>query len=275
MEPGPRFHFWIRRSKGDGAVYSIRFEVEDGRGLLRVARPGVLVDPPAREHGVEEKLTSAQVRASRFLHVWQNGRKRQGYVLSRLGDDVLSSFPPDSWEPLRVVSDSGYFWLMPAPPSEMGARLIEVVDGQESVDSLSMDPILGFAAPRVPTSPASASPLDAPDIAPLAEPPVVEEIEASAATIVDSPREVTEEVEAGPPRIDLGADLALFGRSTNLVRHLRREKLRDKQRISELTQEVDKLRAALEEATRRETELRTRVARYQRRLKARESAIPK
>jgi hypothetical protein len=94
---GGRFRVWLRRRAEPGAPYSVRFEVTDGKGILRVARPGVLVDPPARPFGFEERLSAAQVRASRFLHVWDGGRYRQGYMLARLEEARMEALPPDRW----------------------------------------------------------------------------------------------------------------------------------------------------------------------------------
>ena len=87
----PRFRVWIRRETESEGPFSIRFEVEEGKGLLRVARPGVLIDPPASPTGAESRLTGQQLRASRFLHVWDSGRSRQGYSLTRV-DEAASNY---------------------------------------------------------------------------------------------------------------------------------------------------------------------------------------
>lgn len=97
-----RFRVWLRRRAEPGAPYSVRFEVTDGKGILRVARPGVLVDPPARPFGFEERLSAAQVRASRFLHVWDGGRYRQGYMLARLEEARMEALPADRWIQLET-----------------------------------------------------------------------------------------------------------------------------------------------------------------------------
>lgn len=97
-----RFRVWLRRRAEPGAPYSVRFEVTDGKGILRVARPGVLVDPPARPFGFEERLSAAQVRASRFLHVWDGGRYRQGYMLARLEEGRMDALPVDRWIQLET-----------------------------------------------------------------------------------------------------------------------------------------------------------------------------
>ena len=63
----------------------------------------------------------------------------------------------------------------------------------------------------------------------------------------------------------------MFGKATTLVRFMRREKMRDQESMNQLQGRVEELEAKLEAARKREVQLRTRVARYQRRLKARES----
>lgn len=289
MHDAPPFQFWIRRSAGDGAVYAIRFDVEDGKGLLRVARPGVLVDPPARESGFEDQLTPAQVRASRFLHVWQNGRKRQGYVLSRLSDEVLRQLPQEDWKTMSVVSEGGFYWLVPRPgqPATEQGRVVEVIDSlsmismdSRSLDSRSMDSHRNNFRDTIPNDFPSVEvfrPMDAPD------PPVnLRSIDLEPESELDTDEQVSDEVTmlaGSEAEISVGSEpdieIAAFGRTTALVRHLRREKHRDRRRIAQLKSEVERLEKALAESARHETELRTALARYQRRLKARESAFPK
>lgn len=280
----PKFRFWVRRSPGEGAVYSIRFEVDGGKGLLRVARPGVLVDPPAREFGFEERLTSAQVRASRFLHVWEGGRKRQGYVLSRLTDVVLSELPLGSWEELSVVNDGGFCWLVHRAPEELDASSLEPLEAPRAAPPT--DPVELPLAELEPIEAEAAEVVEAAE-APAPEPPTVEELPENLLEAVevtsdpDSVEPVTaEQVEPAAPGAlseqDVLPDGAVeaFGRPTALVRHLRRDKLRDRLRIAELAAELEAARKALDEALAREVELRARLARYQRRLKARESTGP-
>ena len=109
-ESSVSFRIWVRKS-ARAAPYSVRFEVFDGKGILRVARPGILIDPPARVSGFEEQLSSEQLKASRFLHVWGAGRKRQSHILSRLDDARLDRLAPDNWYELTVVTDGGYRYL--------------------------------------------------------------------------------------------------------------------------------------------------------------------
>lgn len=229
MSSGPHFRFWVRKGPGEDPTYSVRFEVRKGKGLLRVARPGVLVDPPARQSGYEERLTPAQVRASRFLHVWDAGRKRQGYVLSRLTDEVLMELQIERWAELGIESDGGFCWLVPRG------------DADPSMGDQIVDELTDLAETAVITS--------------------VEEI------VEDEPSEVGATV----PLQSMDEYTQAFGKATTLVRYMRREKLRDQESINHLKGRVEELEAKLDAAQKREVQLRTRVARYQRRLKARES----
>lgn len=229
-----RFRFWVRRGPGDDPNFSIRFDVRHGKGLLRVARPGVLVDPPARQSGYEERLTPAQVRASRFLHIWDSGRKRQGYVLSRLSDEILLTLPVERWVELGMESDGGFYWLVPRTD-----------EPEPYLDSLEHPEPVGDDETEngQPTNPEDESELTSPQ-ADIDEPPV-------------------------------GGLSGGFDRATTLIRHLRRQHGRDLERIQALDQRVHDLEKKLEAARKREVQLRTRVARYQRRLKARESVQQK
>jgi len=234
MIDAPRFRFWVRRSPGEDPTFSVRFEVRQGKGLLRVARPGVLVDPPARQSGYEERLTAAQVRASRFLHVWDAGRKRQGYVLSRLADDVLSDLAEERWVEMGIESDGGFCWLLPKDE-------VEPTDHDTEID-------------------------------PTEEPTRALEDLMSDDAIIEEISDPESEPDATMPLQTLGDPfVTTFGKATTLVRHMRREKLRDGVAIKNLESRVAELEHKLEAARKREIQLRTRVARYQRRLKARES----
>ena len=101
-----RFQVWVRRSGDPANGFSLRFEVREGKGILRVARPGVLVDPPARPSGHEERLTATQVRASRFLHVWDGGRFRQSHLLVKLEEPALDLLPAERWVELVPSSEA-------------------------------------------------------------------------------------------------------------------------------------------------------------------------
>ncbi|MFZ5480589.1 MAG: hypothetical protein ACOZNI_27750 [Myxococcota bacterium] len=95
----------MRRLDVPEAPFAVRFEVRGGKGILRVARPGVLIDPPARAAGVEERLTAPQLRASRFLHVRDGGRERKAHALSRCDEASLDTLPAGEWIELEAAVD--------------------------------------------------------------------------------------------------------------------------------------------------------------------------
>lgn len=103
----PSFQFWIRRSGDASDPFALKFRVSHGKGLLRVAHPDVLLDPPAAEEGQQESLSAEVVRASRFLLVSDGGRSRKGFFLAALGDAFLDRLPLDIWVELspRVAGD--------------------------------------------------------------------------------------------------------------------------------------------------------------------------
>lgn len=105
-DPADRsFRVWVRRQLDAATPYSLRFEVSDGKGILRVTRPGVLIDPPARPMGEEQGLIGPQVRASRFLHAREGGRARAVWGFVRLEDHALEHLPVDLWVELDPEVD--------------------------------------------------------------------------------------------------------------------------------------------------------------------------
>jgi hypothetical protein len=103
----PSFQFWIKRTEDATAPFALRFEVRDGKGLLRVAHPDVLLDPPASRTGLQEGLDAEVVRASRFLLIAEAGKVRKGFFLAALGEDILDRLPLGLWVELlpRVAGD--------------------------------------------------------------------------------------------------------------------------------------------------------------------------
>jgi hypothetical protein len=117
----PRFRLWLRRQNVAEGAYSLRFEVMEAKGILRVARPGVLIDPPARPVGMEERLTAGQLRSTRFILVWDGGRARQGHLLNRVDELQLERVETDRWHEMEVVVDGGFRYAVlaaVAPPAE-------------------------------------------------------------------------------------------------------------------------------------------------------------
>jgi len=98
---------WVRRTNSEFQRFAIRFEVDQGKGVLRVTRPGVLIVPPARQHGHEDHLSPDQVRASVFLFIPSPTTPRQTFALSRLSDPALTLMDTEVWYELSPVSGTG------------------------------------------------------------------------------------------------------------------------------------------------------------------------
>ncbi len=112
------FHVWIRASDSGVPRYDLRFEAAAGQGALRVARPGVLATAEPSVDGEVEGLSGAQLRRSRFLHLWEEGTRRQGHTFSGLDDSVLSDLEAGSWVPLIARSQGRWRVLVPGTRAE-------------------------------------------------------------------------------------------------------------------------------------------------------------
>ncbi|MES2637844.1 MAG: hypothetical protein V4850_00110 [Myxococcota bacterium] len=220
---GAAVRLWIRRTAEPQGPYAIRFEVVDGKGILRVVRPGVLVDPPARPTGFEERLTAAQVNATRFLHVWDGGRRRQAHALTRLTQTQLETMPAERWFGLEFVTEGALDVLVlpstvhtePArvddeptwPRREMLAELQRELRELESKE-VEHDRTEIRSAPLLP--PEGPAPIIELAPPPAAEPPptgrisraeVVEIVPRAAPRVADVPRVAEVLPIAGVPRV--------------------------------------------------------------------------
>lgn len=99
----PSFRVWVRKTAVDGTACAVRFQVDQGKAVLRVSRPGVLIVPPARDHGHEDHLSPGQLRSSVFLHVPGPGMPRESYALDRITDAHLLRLDRDVWVELTAV----------------------------------------------------------------------------------------------------------------------------------------------------------------------------
>lgn len=99
----PTFRVWVRKTAVDGTACAVRFQVDHGKAVMRVLRPGVLIVPPARDHGHEDHLSPGQLRSSVFLHVPGPGQPREAYALDRITDLALQRLDVDVWVELTPV----------------------------------------------------------------------------------------------------------------------------------------------------------------------------
>lgn len=264
----PRFCVWVRRRLQSEGL-AIRFEVAEGKGILRVARPGVLIDPPARPTGVEERLTSAQLRASRFLHVWEGGR--QGHSLTQLEESALDRLPVDQWVALTPSADSTLHYLLlpdiapevdeevgdePTSPNRMLANLRqdlsavagddELIEAGSGTDEVPFDTLPDDEEDERPASP----PRKTTASREVAFPPPAIPVGRATGTVPPVPpvRPPAPRAEADvlQPAIRLGPSPEDDNSpATPLVRHLRRQVGRQGARILELEEEVRRLRAVI------------------------------
>ncbi len=143
----PSFQFWIRRTDDASAPFSLRFLVRDGKGLLRVAHPDVLLDPPASTNGLQEGLDADVVRASRFLLIADAGRVRKGFFLAALGAEFLDRLPLGIWVELspRVAGDMRLL----VPPPRLPEGVVsdpDIADPDE--DAMVTNPGFGVGSQR-------------------------------------------------------------------------------------------------------------------------------
>lgn len=259
-EPTVRpYRIWVRRSTERGGSYALRFEATRGKGLLRVVRPGVMVDPPARATGEEDGLTASQVLQSRYIHAADGGRPRQQVLFGRIDLGVLSSLEPEVWHECGDQDEDGRRYATVGPPP---------ADEDEDVDDAPTDvqrmiaelrahlrdatPLVDDAPMRVVHSASMVGEVASfehmlaeprgPTLIPVEPPREPEEPEPEPEPL---PVVTSAPPEAPPaPAPDAAwAGAAFHARPTTLVRHFRRQAERDRLRILELEDEVRRLAA--------------------------------
>ena len=276
----PRFRLWLRRQGLAEGAFSLRFEVEEGKGVLRVTRPGVLIDPPARAVGVEERLSGSQLRSTRFILVWDGGRSRQGHLFSRLEDVQIDRMQIDEWQALEIVAEGAFRYAAlpvsaepppvpePPPPSAPDARFsagtaffASFSDAQEE-DAFSVDlPTHRQSTEHVTVRGAAAESEeveveDAEEALEAGEDDQTGEDDGEAAPAPSAPmglrvRPVTVRADAAsgrepdPWNPEGEGEGPIHRDPWSLVRHLRRKEARHQARIEELEAQVLELHARL------------------------------
>jgi hypothetical protein len=266
---------WVRRASPATLTWAFRYEVEEGRAVLRVARPGVLIVPPARSRGHEDQLSADQLRASVLLYVPNGPGARRSCSLSRLDDRFLLELEPEVWTELRLEHEAqtAQDHLLPPATEEVisltGAvdpalpTLIDMIDLARLIEKMPTptleddDPAEGDHRgrrrrlrldPRVRAAPTALRPPSAaahhpelPGGAPAPagpRPPLPSP--PSPAPPPPTPPPLQAATQA-PPRIALGDGPD----SRHLTRHLRRQLERKDQELTELRARLEELEQRL------------------------------
>ena len=143
---GP-FRVFVKREPGYELTLTCRFEVLDGMGVLGIRRPG-RADPEASTQYEETELEADALRAGRFIHVLQDGR-RQSYALSRLTAELLNRISTERWCPLEPVTEFGFRYLV-LPE--------EALDDAAGAAAVAAAPAAAVSAPSGPAARAARGP---------------------------------------------------------------------------------------------------------------------
>ena len=104
------FNMWVRPDRKE--TFDLKFFVNEGRGVFRISRPGILVDPPAKNDGVVTGLTLADLHATRFLLLPRRGNRRN-YLFSDLNLRLLDAMEVGNWNPLEPEIIDGQRSFLP------------------------------------------------------------------------------------------------------------------------------------------------------------------
>lgn len=111
------FRIWLRRDERGAPRFSLRFDVGEGRGLIRLDRPGVRLEPPARRNGSVSGLAPGGVRTATFLHV--RGSVRDAWSLEALTDASLERIADTEWRMLKASAARAGGGRLEVPPDEV------------------------------------------------------------------------------------------------------------------------------------------------------------
>ena len=118
------FSMWLRPDLEE--TFDLKFQVSAGRGVIRISRPGVLVDPPAMNDGEVTGLTLADLHATRFLLLPSRG-KRQSYHFSDLEFRHLSGLLVGDWNVLEYSIIEGQRSFLPPSFEDDETSLITTI----------------------------------------------------------------------------------------------------------------------------------------------------
>lgn len=177
----PSFSIWIARLNEPDGPYGVRFEMSDSKGILRIPRVGVFVEPPARNLGVELRLSVDQVLNARFVHLWGRGSFRQTWIFNRVEALHLEQLQVGQWVEMFGELDGGLLFLL-LPEMELPSEDEAVALGEAEGEDETTDPGLireAFIANKHPDTiedfdaieAADAEPLSGPSLSPIPPPP--------------------------------------------------------------------------------------------------------
>lgn len=115
------FNMWLRPDANQ--TFDLKFYVNEGRGMLRISRPGVLEHPPASEESLVTGLSLADLHATRFFLLPRRGNRRH-YQFSDLDHRHIAEMLVGSWNPLEPEIIDGQRSLLPPNFSDDETSLI-------------------------------------------------------------------------------------------------------------------------------------------------------
>jgi hypothetical protein len=151
------FRIWIRRDERGAPRFSLRFDVGEGRGLIRLNRPGVRLIPPARRTGSTEGLAPGGLRSATFLHV--RGPTRDKWTFEALEDALLDGIQDTEWRLLDALPAAGGGGQLELPPDEVlpPTQVYRVADlGPVVRDAIAAEAVAPESPPEPPPPVAQA-----------------------------------------------------------------------------------------------------------------------
>ena len=148
------FSIFLRRDNAYENTLTVRFQTDEGLGVLGIRKVGRSEAPPSA-YFEENDVELEALRSGRFVHVLHGGQ-RQSFALSRLSPEVCQRLPHDAWTELRPHVEFGFRYLViPDDALPSGAATAAV---QVAVPPLQLRAGVATGPPsQVPLRPAAAS----------------------------------------------------------------------------------------------------------------------
>jgi hypothetical protein len=158
---GEPFQVSARREGSGSDSLVIRFECNEGMGILGIRKVG-RTDPPPSSSYEEDDIEPDSLRAGRFVHVLGSGQ-RQSYALSRISPEIAARLPTERWVELKPQTEYGFRYLV-APEEELGAgnAAVATATADAAPAAAAAVAVAAPAASDAPAPRAAASPADVP-----------------------------------------------------------------------------------------------------------------